>query len=583
MKKKSSLAALLSLVWPHTLLFTLAMIALAGGAGINLLFPELLRRLLREENFHYLADASLQVALILIGLFAIQGVCFYVRTYLFGIIGTKAVRDLQEKLYTNIIQQQIDFFDAQRIGDLLSRITADTQMIRDAVSVKLSVFIRYTIQIVGGIILMLTISVRLTLLLALVLPVIIGLSMFLGKKLKKLSRKQQEELAKASTIAEETISGVRIVHAFNQTGREISRFSKAVETLQNVSFDRVSVAAFFSSFVSFLMNAAIVGVLLYGSTLITGGTLSLGDLTAFFLYGVIVAVSFAFVAGGIGEFASALGATETIFELISSPFQHGLLGSENEGNEMKNVTVRFQNVSFSYPARPEHEVLHEISFDIDAGSSVALVGPSGAGKSTIVQLLLGFYQPEQGAILLGDKDISQMNAFSLREHIGFVPQDPQLFAISIADNLKYGKPDATEAEIQDALKKASALDFVQSLPEGLQTFVGERGVQLSGGQKQRIAIARALLRDPALLILDEATSALDSENEHLIQQALQELMRNRTSLVIAHRLSTIQNADKVIVLDNGRVVQSGQHSSLAAEPGLYQTLVEKQELTDVRA
>lgn len=580
MNRNSSLKALLSLVWPYKGSFVLAMIALSLGAGINLLFPELLRRLLNQENIHYLVDAPVPVALILVGLFAFQGICFYFRTYLFGIIGTRAVKDLQQRLYTNVIQQNIDFFDRQRVGDLLSRITADTQMVREAVSIKLSVFIRYSIQIIGGIILMLTISVRLTVVLALILPVIIGLSMILGKKLKKLSKEQQKELARASTIAEETISGVRIVHAFNQIKREIDRFQSAIQKLQAVSFQRVGVAAFFSSFVSFLMNAAIVGVLLYGSTLISEKLLTPGDLAAFFLYGVIVAVSFAFVAGGMGEFATALGATETLFELLSSPRQEGLVESENLKAQKNLLDVNFRNVSFAYPSRPDHLALDDVSFHVEAGTTLALVGPSGAGKSTIAQLLLGFYSPQAGEISLSGKNISTLSPYALRQYIGFVPQDPQLFAVSIAENLRYGNAQATEAELNEALQKANALDFVRALPEGINTYVGERGVQLSGGQKQRIAIARAILRDPSLLILDEATSALDSENEHLIQEALKELMKERTSLVIAHRLSTIQNAHQVVVLEQGRVIQVGTHSELSLQTGLYRALVEKQELSD---
>lgn len=571
---------LLTLVKPHWKIFIVAMLTLAGGSGVNLAFPELLRRLLEPEYVSLLSKEPILVGLGVTALFAFQGICFYYRSYIFGVIGQRVVAKLRSDLYSALIRQNIEFFDRERVGDLVSRLGSDTLMIQDAVSIKLSVFIRYSFQVAVGIGMMLYLSFKLTLTILLSLPVLVLISIVLGKRLKQYSKIQQSELAASSVIAEETFGAVRIVKAFNREDFERSRYGASNERTLKAGLGRTALSAFFSSFVSFLMNVSIVVVVLYGMFLVGKGGLSTGDLTAFLLYGVIVAVSFAFVAGGYGEFVQAIGAAERVFELLTPSSATKALEdlSLKKIADLKNKDLQFDRITFNYPTRPEVPVLSDISFKIEHGKKTALVGPSGSGKSTIVSLILGFYAPTSGKIQIGDSSLETFSVVDLRNHIAVVPQDPQLFAVSIGENLKYGKLDATQAELESVCQSVNLLDFIRSLPEGFSTNVGEKGVQLSGGQKQRLAIARAMLRNPDLLLLDEATSSLDSENERLVQNALAKLMDGRTALVIAHRLSTIQDAAQVIVLEHGKVIQRGTHNELSSRAGLYKQLVEKQEL-----
>ncbi|RMG41919.1 MAG: ATP-binding cassette domain-containing protein [Candidatus Dadabacteria bacterium] len=577
-ENKVTFKRLLGLLKPHTGRLLAGLVALVLASSINLLFPEIIRRVLNSDGIHYLYSHPWQIAALLIALFALQSLCFYARSYIFSSIGQRITKNLRTELYDAIIRQQIAFFDSRRTGDLISRLSSDTVLIQDAISIRLSVFIRYGFQVVVGTILMAMLSIKLTLGLILALPVIVGISVVLGKKLRSITRTQQKRLGKATTIAEETFQGVRIVKAFGRERDESLRYGSAAEAVLQTGLSRARVAAFFASFVSFLMNAAIVLVMIYGVVLISSGELELGDLTAFLLYGLIVAISFSFISAGYSEFMQALGALERVFEIIDTKPSKEFSPGVKKLSEPLRGEVVLDKVCFAYPSRPEVRVLHEVSFEIAAGRSTALVGPSGSGKSTIINLILRFYEPDSGVITFDGINISELDVAALRAAIAIVPQDPQLFALSVADNLRYGNPSATLDELREAAERARILDFIETLPDGFETNVGDRGLQLSAGQKQRIAIARAMLRDPRLLILDEATSALDSENEFLVQQALSELLKGRTALIIAHRLATIKNADAVVVLEHGRVIQRGTHASLATESGLYKTLVEHQNL-----
>lgn len=570
-----TIGRLLGLVRPHWRPFTWALLALAVGAAINLMFPEVVRRLL-DPGVHDLAVHARFAAFLLIALFIVQGIAFYFRSYFFGLVGQRVVAVVRSRLYDAIICQPVEFFDRRRSADLVSRISSDSLLLQDAVSVRLSVFIRYSVQVVFGIVLMSYISLTLTAVILVIVPLLVGLSFKLGKRLRSLSREQQTELAAAAAVAQETFDGARLVKAFNKEEFESSRFASANARILESGLKRTATAAFFASFVSFLLNCSMVLVLLYGIHLVGAGRLPLGDLTAFLLYGAIVGISFAFLVGGYTEVIQSLGASERIFELLDLPSSRS-----GEGLVLKTPiigAVELRSVNFSYPARPEVPVLHDVTFTLAAGKTTAIVGPSGAGKSTLVNLLLGFYFPSAGSLTFDGVPTHDLDVRALRENIALVPQEQALFAASIAENLRYGKASATVDELRSVCEKTNLLNFIESLPQKFDTQVGERGVQLSTGQKQRLAIARALLRNPALLILDEATSALDSENEHLIQESLAVLLRGRTALVIAHRLSTIKNADTVLVLDHGHVVQEGKHDSLALQPGLYRQLVERQEL-----
>ncbi|MBN8549201.1 MAG: ATP-binding cassette domain-containing protein [Deltaproteobacteria bacterium] len=575
--RSANIRRLLALVRPHWRLFSLGLIALAVGSGINLLFPEIIRRLL-ESGPQELAVKTRSAAALLILIFALQGFAFYFRSYFFGVVGQRVVAVIRAQLYNILIHEPVEFFDRMRAADLVSRINSDSLLLQDAVSIRLSVFIRYSVQVVVGIILMSYISLTLTFSILVVVPLLVGLSLVLGKRLRNISKAQQTQLGIAASVAHETFDGVRLVKAFNKEDFEAERFGAANSAILDLGLQRSAMAAFFASFVSFLLNAAIVCVLFYGVHLVGVNELALGDLTAFLLYGVIVAVSFAFLAGGYTEVIQSLGAAERIFELLDLPHPGKAAAAGGSVSEPARGQVEFSKVSFAYPSRPESPVLNSVSFTIPSGKVTAIVGPSGAGKSTLVNLLLALYAPSQGHISFDGVDLSELNARALREKIALVPQEQALFATSIAENLRYGKQDATLEELRSACKKTNMLEFIEGLPDQFNTPVGERGVQLSTGQKQRLAIARALLRNPALLILDEATSALDSENEHLIQEALGAALKGRTALVIAHRLSTIKNADKVVVLDRGSIVQEGRHELLSLQPGLYRQLVERQEL-----
>lgn len=572
---------LFRLIKTERTLFALALLALAIGSGINLVLPAVIREFLNDSPAKYLSERPIFTGGVLAALFGLQCAAFYYRSLLFNVLGQRIVTRLRRRLFSSLIERPIAFFDTHRVGDLISRLGADTMLIQDAISIKLSVFVRYSFQVIVGVIMMMSISLKLTATIVLVVPVLIGFSIFLGKKLKRLSKEQQAALGAATGVAEESLAAARIIRAFNQEQTFADRYLACAENVLAIGIRRSTVASFFSSFVSFLMNISIVFILLYGISLVFAQALSIGDLTAFMLYGVIVAVSFAFVGSGFTEFIQAMGAGERIFEFIDGD-------PAGEKPVTKTVTpsplpafaqsITFSNITFAYPSRPEDPVLKELTLTLTAGKTTALVGPSGSGKSTIVALLLGFYPPQSGQILVDGKQLDEGQVRLLRQSFALVPQEPQLFALSIAENLRLGKQSASNEELRQACQKARILEFIDTLEKGFETEVGERGVLLSAGQKQRLAIARALLRDPKVLILDEATSALDSENEHLVQEALEQIMKERTVLVIAHRLATVKNADTVLVLENGKLLESGTHLELVKQGGLYHQLVERQEL-----
>jgi ABC transporter fused permease/ATP-binding protein len=515
-------------------------------------------------------------ALFALGIFIIQGISSSFRFYYFTLAGEKTVKRLRAKLFSQIISQEMPFFDFSKTGELLGRLSSDTAVLQNALSVNISMLIRNLVQTIAGVILLFITSTKLTVFILLIIPPIAYLVAVFGKKVKSISKATQDMLANSSAVAEESISGVRTVKAFAQEKWEIGRYDGQLQKSFNLSLERISVVAQFTGTVSILGFFAVVFIVWLGGKYVIQGEMSVGTLTSYILYVMTVAFSAGLLGSLYTDFMSAFGAGHRIFELLDK----ATVNEENFHKPLKTISkgkIEIKNVDFSYPARAESLILNHFTMEIEANATIAIVGSSGAGKSTIAQLLMRFYDVNSGQILIDGHEIKDFDLYALRNQIGIVSQEPILISESIEDNIRYGKPEATFEEVTKAAKLAYAHDFISAFPEGYNTLVGEKGVQLSGGQKQRVAIARAVLKDPKILILDEATSALDSESEYLVQAALENLQKSRTTLIIAHRLSTVKKADRIFVLDHGKIVQNGPHDELILNrEGFYSKLVEKQ-------
>jgi len=568
------LRRLVDLARPELGTLGVATAALAVGSSMNLLYPQAVRWMVDAIATTPDAVNFDLAALAMVCLFLVQAVFGGVRAWLFTRAGERVVSRLRGDVYAAILRQDTAFFDASRTGELTNRLASDTTVLQNTVTVNVSMAMRFGVGAIGGVAVLAWTSPRLTALALLVVPVVVLAAGVYGRRLRALSRQVQDALARATAVAEETIGGVRTVRSFAREETEIARYGGAVADAYALAADRAFASGAFQAVVGFAGQGAIALVVWYGGRLVTRGQMTIGELTAFLLYTVVVAMSFGALSSLYGDFMNAIGASARIFELLD---QRGPLESGGGAPVPRpRGAVSLDGVRFAYPSRPETEVLRGVTLDIAPGARVALVGPSGSGKSTIAALLARYYDPNAGSIALDGADLRGLDPKSLRAHIGVVAQEPLLFATSIAENIRYGRPDASDEDVRAAAQAANADGFIAQLSQGYETLVGERGVRLSGGQKQRIAIARALLKDPAILILDEATSALDAESEHLVQEALDRLMQGRTTVVIAHRLSTVRDADRVIVLDRGEVVEQGTHDALVAADGLYRRLVERQ-------
>jgi ABC-type multidrug transport system fused ATPase/permease subunit len=562
---------------PYRGYFILGLVMILFSSLTTLSFPYFLKKLI--DSAQAIKDGHTEIApntiaLWMIGILVLQMLFSYARVYTFSYAGEHALADLRRSVYNRMIQLPMDFFAQRRVGELSSRLSADLSQIQDAMTLMLAEILRGVLTLVVGIGLILYISPKLTLVMLSVIPVIIIVAVIFGKRIRKLSRAAQDQLADSNTVVQETLQGITNVKAFSNEWFEISRYSNTLHKVVDLAVKNGINRGAFVSFILFALFGTIIFVVWYGVGLMQKDQLSFGDLTAFVIYTSFVGGSMAGFADLYGQLQKTLGATQRVRELMKEEIEVVNVNRDALLPEFRLTgRVSFDHVRFAYPSRPEVTVLKDVSLESFPGQQIALVGPSGAGKSTIVSLLLGFYKTNGGKILFDGKEASSIPLSQLRQQMAIVPQDVMLFGGTIRENIAYGKPDATDAEIQAAAAKANAHEFVSQFPEGYQTIVGERGIKLSGGQRQRIAIARAILKDPVILILDEATSSLDSASEALVQDALEKLMQNRTSFVIAHRLSTVRNADCIYVLDKGVVSEQGTHEELIqVTDGLYKSL-----------
>lgn len=525
-------------------------------------------------------DAFTQINYIggfLILLLILQSFFSYFRVYLFVNYTENTLAKLRQAVYSHLIRLPMSFFVQQRVGDLNSRMSADVAQIQDTLTTTLAEFLRQFILVIGGIVWLLIISPKLTLLMLCIVPAVAVAAVIFGRFIRKTSKQTQEKIAESNTVIEETLQGIANVKAFANEFFENMRYKRSTEDIVKYAIRGGMYRGGFASFIIFCLFGSIVAVIWFGVYLASKHELEIGGLISFIIYSAFVGASFGGIAELYAQLQKAIGSLERVFDILDEQPEPLDIADYKSITQRIEGNVSFENVAFTYPSRKEIQVLKNINLNAEKGETIAIVGPSGSGKSTIVSLLLRFYDPQSGAILIDGKDARNYPLTELRNNMAIVPQDVLLFGGSIRENIAYGKPDATVAEIVEAARKANALEFIEQFPEKLETLVGERGVKLSGGQRQRIAIARAVLKDPSILILDEATSSLDSESERVVQEALDKLMVGRTSFVIAHRLSTIRKADKIVVIEKGEVREAGTHQELMQlENGLYRGLTSLQ-------
>ncbi len=568
-------------ILPYKWQFIWGLVCLVISTSVVAILPAGFRQLVDGANSKTMSTEMLrQLGFMLGGVLLVQAFFSYFRIYLFEIVSQKAMSDIRATLYEKIITLPISFYENNRVGDLTSRITSDISQLQESLSTNLAMFVRQLVLPVVCIPFLFTISVKLTCLMLITLPLMILSAVILGRFIRKLSRRSQDALAVANTIVEETFHSGDVVKAYTNEAYEKKRYTNSIANVVDISLYAAKFRAGFVSFIIIAMMGSLVLIVWYGLYLVSlpegsGGYISMGQLIEFIFFTAFIGGSLAGLSESYAVIQKTVGASERINEILGEESEVKI--EDMDLYEPVLGAVSFENVGFSYPTRKDMTVLNGLSFSAKEGEKIALVGPSGSGKSTIIKLISGFYKPDSGTIYIDGKPLNEYNITALRKNIGVVPQDTILFGGTIRDNIAYGKTGATENEIRDAARKANALQFIDSFPEGLDTLVGERGVKLSGGQKQRIAIARAILRDPKILILDEATTALDSESEKLVKDALNELMKGRTSFIIAHRLSTIREADTIMVISKGKIVEQGNHTELSAlNDGVYSKLLKLQ-------
>lgn len=569
----TSLRRIFGLSNPYRKKFYVATVLALFASGVGLSVPLGLKALLDAVFKNGDLQLLNLIAIILFGLFILQAFLSFASSYWLEWVGERVVTDLRKSLYEHLHQLGFRFFSNKRLGEITSRLTNDVASIRTALTDAVPNTITTTFSLLGAVLLMMLLNWRLSLIVFLTVPVVTLATRYFGHKIRNLARGVQDELAESTAIAEDALGAIRIVKAFAREIFEVNRYDKAVENLFEISRRKILLSSLFWSGIGMMYMTTLVIIFWYGGKEVLANRLSPGDLVAFIFYAFSIARSISQMSRLYTSINSAVGASDRIFELLD---EHPEVQDQEEALTLPPVdgAVTFDNISFAY--EDERYVLNNISFEVSAGQTIAVVGPSGAGKTTLVNLIPRFFDPQSGQIYIDHIDIKRVRKRSLREQIAIVPQDVHLFGTSIKENIRYGRLEATDKEIEEAARDANAWEFIKNQPKGLDALIGEKGVKLSGGQRQRLAIARALLKNPRILLLDEATSSLDSESEAQVQEALERLMENRTTFVIAHRLSTVRNANRIIVLDEGRIVQDGTHAELIAVEGLYKYLYDLQ-------